>query len=111
MLLAVIFFIGAVGCAIAPNTEFIVAARFVLGLAVGGASATVSVFLSELAASQQQRSPSVNGVRPRSRFPRIGRLDGARALGLDRGGVRYGLLRVGPHYLTLSMYRPIVSSW
>ncbi|WP_306913786.1 MULTISPECIES: hypothetical protein [unclassified Arthrobacter] len=31
MLLAVIFFIGAVGCAIAPNTEFIVAARFVLG--------------------------------------------------------------------------------
>jgi major inositol transporter-like SP family MFS transporter len=43
-----------VGCAIAPNTEFIVAARFVLGLAAGGASATVSVFLSELAPSQQR---------------------------------------------------------
>ncbi|MDQ0823104.1 hypothetical protein QFZ79_000846 [Arthrobacter sp. V4I6] len=61
--------------------------------------------------SVEVTSPSVNGVRPRSRFLRIGWLGGARALGLDRGGVRYGLLRVGPHYLTLSMYRPIVSSW
>jgi len=41
--------IGALGCALAPNMAMIVIARFILGLAVGGASATVPVFLAELA--------------------------------------------------------------
>ncbi|MFE5838006.1 sugar porter family MFS transporter [Arthrobacter sp. NPDC056493] len=61
MLLAVIFFIGAIGCAMAPNTAMIILARFVLGLAVGGASATVPVFLAELApASRRGQIVTVN---------------------------------------------------
>lgn len=61
MILATIFLIGAVACALAPTTEFLVAARFVLGLAVGGASATVPVFLSELApAARRGQLVSVN---------------------------------------------------
>jgi major inositol transporter-like SP family MFS transporter len=61
MLLAVIFFVGALGCALAPNTAMIVVARFILGLAVGGASATVPVFLAELApASQRGQIVTVN---------------------------------------------------
>jgi major inositol transporter-like SP family MFS transporter len=61
MLLAVIFFIGAIGCAIAPNTAIIIVARFILGLAVGGASATVPVFLAELApASRRGQIVTVN---------------------------------------------------
>ncbi|ARD41964.1 sugar porter family MFS transporter [Actinomyces gaoshouyii] len=46
---AVIFLIGALGCALAPNYPALVAFRFFLGLAVGGASATVPVYLSEMA--------------------------------------------------------------
>ncbi|KLO28448.1 hypothetical protein ABH37_06310 [Mycobacterium haemophilum] len=49
MTLAIVFFIGAIGCTLAPNTAVMMAARFILGLAVGGASATVPVFLAELA--------------------------------------------------------------
>ncbi|MDQ0618527.1 sugar porter family MFS transporter [Arthrobacter globiformis] len=61
MLLAVIFFVGAIGCALAPNTAMIIIARFVLGLAVGGASATVPVFLAELApASRRGQIVTVN---------------------------------------------------
>jgi major inositol transporter-like SP family MFS transporter len=48
-ILAGIFFLGAVGTALAPNIAFMVAARIVLGLAVGGASATVPVYLAEIA--------------------------------------------------------------
>jgi major inositol transporter-like SP family MFS transporter len=61
MMLAIIFFIGAVGCALAPNTALIIVARFILGLAVGGASATVPVFLAELApANRRGQIVSVN---------------------------------------------------
>ena len=61
MLLAVIFFVGAIGCGLAPNTAMIIMARFVLGLAVGGASATVPVFLAELApASRRGQIVTVN---------------------------------------------------
>lgn len=48
LLLAVLFFFGALGCTLAPNTELMVVARFVLGLAVGGASVTVPVYLAEI---------------------------------------------------------------
>ena len=48
-LLAIIFFFGALGCAIAPNIWVLYLARVVLGFAVGGASATVPVFLGETA--------------------------------------------------------------
>ena len=48
MTVAVIFLIGALGCALAPDREVLIVFRFVLGLAVGGASATVPVYLSEM---------------------------------------------------------------
>lgn len=48
MTVAVIFLVGALGCALAPNREVLIAFRFILGLAVGGASATVPVYLSEM---------------------------------------------------------------
>lgn len=47
-MLAVIFFLGALGCALAPSTALLIAFRFVLGLAVGGASVTVPVYLAEM---------------------------------------------------------------
>ncbi|WP_296135828.1 MFS transporter [uncultured Tessaracoccus sp.] len=49
LMLAVIFFVGAVACALAPNIWLLYVARFVLGFAVGGASATVPVYLAESA--------------------------------------------------------------
>lgn len=61
MILAIVFFAGALACALAPTTAFMIAARFLLGLAVGGASATVPVFLSELApAARRGQIVSVN---------------------------------------------------
>ncbi|WP_136194488.1 sugar porter family MFS transporter [Actinomyces procaprae] len=48
MTVAVIFFLGALGCALAPTYPSLVVFRFILGLAVGGASATVPVYLSEI---------------------------------------------------------------
>ncbi|MBT1004123.1 sugar porter family MFS transporter [Paenarthrobacter sp. DKR-5] len=46
--LAVIFLAGTLGCTLAPGTAVMVAARFVLGLAVGGASVIVPVYLAEM---------------------------------------------------------------
>ncbi|MCI9890063.1 sugar porter family MFS transporter [Micrococcales bacterium 31B] len=47
--LAVVFLVGTLGCALAPNIPVMVVSRFVLGLAVGGASVTVPLYLSEVA--------------------------------------------------------------
>ncbi|MGO1402613.1 MAG: MFS transporter [Flaviflexus sp.] len=49
MVLAILFFVGALMVAFAPSLWFMYLARFVLGLAVGGASATVPVYLAETA--------------------------------------------------------------
>ncbi|MBF4993403.1 sugar porter family MFS transporter [Arthrobacter gandavensis] len=49
LILAVVFMLGAAGTAAAPGVGFMVLARVVLGLAVGGASAVVPMFLAELA--------------------------------------------------------------
>ncbi|MCI1661518.1 MAG: MFS transporter [Actinomyces sp.] len=49
LMLAVIFAIGSVATAAAPNIGAMYVARVVLGFAVGGASATVPVYLSETA--------------------------------------------------------------
>ncbi|MGO2023268.1 MAG: MFS transporter, partial [Brachybacterium tyrofermentans] len=49
LILAVVFFVGAVACALSPSLWVLYPARFVLGLAVGGASTTVPVYLSETA--------------------------------------------------------------
>jgi major inositol transporter-like SP family MFS transporter len=47
--LAVIFTLATIGCASAPAVAVLVLFRFILGLAVGGASAIVPVFLAEMA--------------------------------------------------------------
>ncbi|MFE2494423.1 sugar porter family MFS transporter [Streptomyces scopuliridis] len=54
LMLALIFFFGALGCTLAPNTEIMVVARFVLGLAVGGASVTVPVYLAEISPAEKR---------------------------------------------------------
>nr|WP_256464017.1 sugar porter family MFS transporter [Halobacillus salinarum] len=47
--LAGLFFISTIGCTFAPNVEVMVLCRFLLGLAVGGASVTVPTYLAEMA--------------------------------------------------------------
>jgi SP family sugar:H+ symporter-like MFS transporter len=49
---AVTFTIGALGAALAPNPGTLLAARFVLGLAVGSAALVVPLYLSEIAPTQ-----------------------------------------------------------
>ncbi|MCC9194533.1 sugar porter family MFS transporter [Arthrobacter sp. zg-Y916] len=49
LILAGVFIVGAAGTAAAPGVGIMVLARVVLGLAVGGASAVVPMFLAELA--------------------------------------------------------------
>ncbi|MEW2289942.1 sugar porter family MFS transporter [Streptomyces sp. NPDC047841] len=46
---AVVFAAGALASAVAPDTGALIAARFVLGLAVGGASNMVPVYIAEVA--------------------------------------------------------------
>ncbi|TBU90930.1 sugar porter family MFS transporter [Phytopseudomonas dryadis] len=48
-ILALLFAFGAISSALAPSIWVMVATRFALGVAVGGASATVPVFIAELA--------------------------------------------------------------
>ena len=52
--LAVIFFFGADGCALSPNAEVLIFFRFVLGLAVGGASVTIPTLLAEMSPVEQR---------------------------------------------------------
>ncbi|AMS05736.1 sugar porter family MFS transporter [Acidipropionibacterium acidipropionici] len=47
LLLAMVFFIGALGCTFSPNVWMLYFFRIVVGFGVGGASATVPVYLSE----------------------------------------------------------------
>jgi major inositol transporter-like SP family MFS transporter len=49
ILLAALFLSGTLLCVFAPNFEVMVVGRIILGLAVGGASTVVPVFLAELA--------------------------------------------------------------
>ncbi|MFJ8752907.1 sugar porter family MFS transporter [Streptomyces sp. NPDC102441] len=49
MLVAVLFVAFAVGCGLAPDLTTLVVMRFLLGLAVGGASQIVPVYIAELA--------------------------------------------------------------
>ena len=48
LMLACIFAIGTMGCVLSPTWEVLALFRFILGLAVGGASATVPVYLAEV---------------------------------------------------------------
>ncbi len=59
--LSLVFMIGVLGTALAPSVAVMVAMRFVLGLAVGGASSTVPVFIAEMAGpSRRARLVSQN---------------------------------------------------
>ncbi|OFJ71959.1 MFS transporter [Actinomyces sp. HMSC06A08] len=49
--LALVFFVGALGTALAPNVVVMVVFRIILGFGVGGASATIPMFIAELAPS------------------------------------------------------------
>jgi MFS transporter, SP family, major inositol transporter len=61
MICAVLFLIGALGSATAPSLVPMVFARIVLGLAVGAASATVPLFLAEMApANRRGRIVTIN---------------------------------------------------
>jgi sugar porter (SP) family MFS transporter len=49
LVLALIFFVGALGTAFAPSLMIMVPMRFILGIGVGGASTVVPVFIAEIA--------------------------------------------------------------
>ncbi|MHA6511020.1 sugar porter family MFS transporter [Tessaracoccus sp. Z1128] len=53
-MVAVVFFIGTLGCVFAPGLAVLLPARFVLGAAVGAASVTVPVYLAELAPTERR---------------------------------------------------------
>jgi major inositol transporter-like SP family MFS transporter len=58
---AVLFLLGALGSALAPNVGIMIIARIVLGLAVGSASVTVPLFLAEMApADRRGRIVTIN---------------------------------------------------
>lgn len=57
--LAVIFVLGSLGTALAPSVNVMVAMRFLLGIAVGGGSSTVPVFIAEIA-GPRLRAPLVS---------------------------------------------------
>lgn len=52
--IAIVFLLAAAACVLAPSWEFLMVTRFFLGIAVGGASVTVPVFLGELAPTEQR---------------------------------------------------------
>ncbi|WP_224752324.1 sugar porter family MFS transporter [Metabacillus arenae] len=52
--LAVIFIIATIGCSLAPNFLTMIISRFILGIAVGGASVTVPTFLAEMAPAEKR---------------------------------------------------------
>lgn len=56
LVLAIIFMIGTIGCVLSPTWEILALFRFILGLAVGGASATVPVYLAEISPAERRGS-------------------------------------------------------
>lgn len=56
--LAVLFFLGALLCVLSPGLGVLLCGRVLLGLAVGGASTVVPVFLAELAPAEVRGSLS-----------------------------------------------------
>ena len=54
MLSSIIFVIWAIGSGLAHNFELLVISRIVLGVAVGGASALIPTYLSELAPAEKR---------------------------------------------------------
>lgn len=58
ILTAFIFFVGALGSALSPDVTALIISRMFLGIAVGGASALVPMYLAELAPANQRGSLS-----------------------------------------------------
>jgi major inositol transporter-like SP family MFS transporter len=54
IILAIIFAVGAVGSAFAPDVQWMIASRLFLGFAVGGAAATVPVYIAEIAPANKR---------------------------------------------------------
>lgn len=54
LFLSVLFFAATLFCSMSPNVTSMVAARFVLGLAVGGASVNVPTYLAEIAPADRR---------------------------------------------------------
>ncbi|WOQ17105.1 sugar porter family MFS transporter [Raineyella sp. W15-4] len=52
LVLAWVFLLGTTGCVLAPSLGVMVPSRVILGLAVGGASVTVPVYLSEMSPTE-----------------------------------------------------------
>jgi MFS transporter, SP family, major inositol transporter len=52
--LSILFFISTMGCTFSPNITVMVISRFLLGIAVGGASVTVPTFLAEMSPSDRR---------------------------------------------------------
>ena len=54
LIIAVIFILGTVTCSLAPDRTALSVFRFILGLAVGGASAVVPTYLAEIAPAERR---------------------------------------------------------
>lgn len=54
LMLSGVFVIGTIGSALAPSWQILTLFRFVLGLAVGGASTTVPVYLAEVSPAEKR---------------------------------------------------------
>ena len=52
--MALIFMLGSLGCAMAPNVVLMITFRFILGLAVGGAAAIVPIYIAEIVPSNRR---------------------------------------------------------
>lgn len=57
-IISIIFIVGTLVLALAPTVEIVVLGRFIIGLAVGGSTAIVPVYLSELASTDARGSLS-----------------------------------------------------
>jgi len=63
LMLSFVFLAGTLGCVFAPDVAIMVVSRFVLGLAVGGASVTVPAYLAEMSpANSRGRIVSINDL-------------------------------------------------
>lgn len=56
LMLALVFMVGTIACVLSPTWQILALSRFVLGLAVGGASATVPVYLAEISPYEKRGS-------------------------------------------------------
>ncbi|WP_105993187.1 sugar porter family MFS transporter [Staphylococcus simulans] len=57
-IIAIIYIVGALVLALAPNLTTLVLGRFIIGIAVGGSTAIVPVYLSEMAPTESRGSLS-----------------------------------------------------